>query len=374
MQRIVVVGLLGSLIGWCGFKAEVCGQTVHTVVVGDLSPAAGWGIYAPNVILDLTGMFSMIHANLPESQRTYQHLQIDEDAFSTPTTILDALDSIEARAEDTIFFYFSGHGAVDDQGHFLALAQGKLYRQTILERLTRKAARLVVVITDCCNSRSDGEVFAAPAPFYEEPQQPTPLFRSLFLEPRGLVDINSSSPGESAFFVAEKEPGFSASGSIFTVELGRWVDRQRLRPSTWDDLVRGVSLQVHHAFLASYPKGAQLAKGQAMQYQQTVYPITYPGMPVKSGPRTGFVVRDDQGQGAIITRVAADSPAGQVYEIQTKAFAALRPQQLIVSVNGKKIHGVASLLEALKLSPQIVRLGIVDPSSGKHEYLLRMRY
>jgi S1-C subfamily serine protease len=111
-----------------------------------------------------------------------------------------------------------------------------------------------------------------------------------------------------------------------------------------------------------------------MQYQQTVYPIAYPGMPVKSGPRTGFVVRDDQGQGAIITRVDADSPAGQVYEIQTKAFAALRPQQLIVSVNGKKIHGVASLLEALKLSPQIVRLGIIDPSSGKHEYLLRMRY
>jgi hypothetical protein len=158
------------------------------------------------------------------------------------------------------------------------------------------------------------------------------------------------------------------------MELGQWVDQHRLRPATWDDLVRGVSLQVHHAFLDSYPKGAQMAKGQAMQYQQTVYPIAYPGMPAKTGPRTGFVIRDYQGRGAIITSVAGDSPAAQVYEIKTKKFISLRPQQLIVSVNGKKIQDVESLLEALKISPQIVRLGIVDPSSGTHEYLLRMRY
>ena len=110
MLRIILVGLLGGLIGWCGSTAKVCGQMVHTLVSGDLSPSAGWGRFAPNVLLDLNGMFSMVHSNLPESQRVYQHLEIAEDAMSAPATILEALESIEPRAEDTVFFYFSGHG------------------------------------------------------------------------------------------------------------------------------------------------------------------------------------------------------------------------------------------------------------------------
>jgi len=87
------------------------------------------------------------------------------------------------------------------------------------------------------------------------------LFRPLFFETKGAVDIHSSSPNESSFFAPIKEGSLDSFGSIFTLAWTKWNYQERNRARSWDDMVRAVGLMVHKSFHDYYPKGASIAKG-----------------------------------------------------------------------------------------------------------------
>jgi hypothetical protein len=350
------------------------GQKMHAIVVGDLSPAAGWGKLAPNIVMDTLIFGGMLESNMPEQQLNIMSLQLQEDDQSDPQNILELVRELAPRPEDIVVFYYSGHGASDDQGHYFAMAKGKLHRKQVLEVILSKRPKLAVLITDCCNVRSDGRLFFAPYFQTQRPSSPTPLFRSLFLEPKGIVDINSSAPGEGAFFAPSGDDIASMRGSIFTIELNAWVEKNRSQRRAWDDLVRGVSLQVHNAFHGYYPKGIQASKREAVQTQQNVFPVQYPGMPQNKGPRTGFLIRDFPGKGAVITMVEANSPASQVFLVDKEVFAPLSPQQVIISINGNPVASTEQVVKAIAQSPQIARLRIRDAAKGDFDVLVRMRY
>ena len=139
--------------------------------------------------------------------------------------VSELITELSVTANDTIFFYYSGHGGNDDRGHYLGLPQGRLYRSELRQLLENKGARLVVLITDCCNQRSDGQAFGAPYMDMEPPAKVSPLFESLFLLPKGTVDINSSSPGEAAYFFPFGSETELAPSSIFTGEFVSFLDR-----------------------------------------------------------------------------------------------------------------------------------------------------
>ncbi len=92
-----------------------------------------------------------------------------------------------------------------------------------------------------------------------------------------------------------------------------------------------------------------------MQRDQTVYAIEYPKMPEKQGPRTGFKVHDDQGRGALIFAVDADSPAAKVFDLNAKKYVSLKPGQRVVAANGKSIANINELVSVIRESPQILR-------------------
>jgi hypothetical protein len=351
-------------------------QTIHAILVGDLSPAAGFGKYSMAVAMDLRLMYSMLHSNMPERQLNILQLEIDEDEWSNPQNILDAIAEVSPKPEDTVLFYFSGHGAADDRGHYLELANGKLYRDQILQAMENKRARLNVLITDCCNTRSDGYAYGAPFIHTENPRSPTVVFRSLFLEPRGQVNINSSQPGESAFFlpIDDKEESYSLSNSIFTGELIEWIHENRNRSSNWESLVRAVSLKVHAAFLKHYPNGASVGKGNIVQKQQNLFSFFHPGRPEASGPRTGLIIRDFAGRGAVIVEVTPSSPATQVFRLDLERMISLEPQQVVISVNGLPTADTEAALKAIQTAPQITRLGIRDRTGRSFDALIKLRY
>lgn len=371
MRLPVWLFALWTLLGT--FATSGSAQTLHVVIAGDLSPSAGWGKYTSAVAMDLAMVSATISNNMPESKTDMVRLQIEEDEFSTPKFLLEAVARLEAQPNDSILFYFSGHGAADDQGHYIALAQGKLYREQLLSALESKKTRFVALITDCCNTRSDGYLYSAPYIHIKSPKQPSPLFRRLFLETTGIVDITSSSPGESAFFAPARDESGSP-GSIFTLEWLEWLDQESHHPRSWDQMIRAVSLKVHNAFHDYYPKGASIAKGMPIQTQQNVFPLRYPGMPLSEGPRTGFIIRDFPGRGSVITEVVPDSPASSVFWIQKDQFVSLKPQQVIVSVNGKPTPNTEAVVQTVKSSPQIMRMTVRDANSGSMEVLMRMRY
>ena len=134
-------------------------QRLHAVVCGDSSDWAGWGKYAPNIGIDMVWMYSILHRNVPRRLLEYHSLPMETDQASSPQFIMQQLDEVQPGPHDTLLFYFTGHGAADDRGHYLSLAQGPLYRSDLLRQLQAKGARLTVLLTDCCNTRSDGQAF-----------------------------------------------------------------------------------------------------------------------------------------------------------------------------------------------------------------------
>lgn len=374
LQQRLLFLLSLACTSWLLAPSNLPGQTLHAVLVADISPAAGWGKYTTAVAMDLKLVDAMLNSNLPEQQLQITRLELEQDADSRPDLLLDAIRELSVKPEDSVLFYFSGHGGADDQGQYFQLAKGKLQRRKVIEALEAKGGRLAVLLSDCCNTRSDGYLYAAPYIPFENPRTPTPLFRSLFLEPKGRVDINSSAPGESAFFIPLKEEEGPFSLSIFTAELTEWVDQNRNRPASWDKLISSVGLRVQAAFAEHYPRGASLAKGGLLQNRQTVFALDYPGKPEAKGPRTGFTIRDFPGRGAVVIELAADSPATRVYQIEQKKFVSLQAQQVIFSVNGKETPDTKSVVEAIAAAPQISKLGIRDSRGGSYEVLIRMRY
>lgn len=371
------------MLTWCvclvvpfhlGTLRPLAAQNLVGMVVGDVAPAAQWGRYSSSVTMDVTNVHGMLGDHMPETRVLVVPIKLESDEDSDPGRLLGAVQNLSVGPNDTLLFYYTGHGGADDRGHYLALSRGKLYRQSLRDALAAKGARLTVLITDCCNTRSDGESFMAPIYVPKNPPAPTAILQSLFLDPRGIVDINSSAPGESSFFTPISTNSFDLPGSLFSKAFTAWMEENESRARVWDELVREIGLRVHTNFNTYYPKGAQATKGQNIQTQQNVYPLAYPGMPEKSGPRTGFIVRDFQGTGAMIVSVQPGSPAAQVFVINENRFAPLAPQQVIISINGTPVANTEQLSQVFKASPQIARLSIRDAQRGVFDVLLRMRY
>jgi hypothetical protein len=383
LRRLRIAAVLCFLAAiqspWSAVGAK---PVVHAVIVGDTSPSAEWGKYVVNVTMDTTAMFAALTAGLPEAQCRIHPLLLEEDEWSTPEHVLRQLEEVSPQPEDTVLFYFSGHGGADDRGHYFRLAKGKLFRDDVRRAIGQKGARLNVLISDCCNVRSDGFAYFAPAIDDRSPTQPTPLCKSLLLDPVGWVDLNASSPGEAAFFKAPPPPNVDPfsdpshlPGSLFTTALTNVFEKRRGLSLEWSELVRELSVDVHLAFRANYPRGATPAKGLPIQTAQHVYAIEYPGMPDRSGPRTGLIVRDYRGSGALIVRLSQGSPGTRVYDVARRRYTALRSGQIVVAANEHSVKSAADLMAATQKSPQLMRLLIQEADNrAPQEYLLALRY
>jgi len=348
-------------------------QRVHALIVSDTSPAAGWGKYAPHVGFDVTYMVTMLFDNVPPDKLEFRVVEMRENADARPQSILGALEEMQPAPEDTLFVYYTGHGASDDRGHYFDMVGGKLYRNDLKATMNAKGARLAALLTDCCNVRSDGERNAAAAPGPDEPLDYTPVFRSLFIDPSGSVDINACSPGEGAFFMPETNDFNQEWGSLFTRAFSNYVRNNRDQRVSWEDLLLNTSLQVNVWFRAGYPKGAPMAKGNARQMDQNVFALEYPGMPEARGQRAGIMVKNRQGRAVVITEVQEGFPATRVYDVAANQYTTLRAGQEITVANGRRVRTVDEFLAVIKESPQVMRL-TVRTASGERVFLMRLRY
>lgn len=132
--------------------------------------------------------------------------------------LLQKIASLPVGRGDVLFFYYAGHGYCDAQRrHHLSMNYTQndadtLPRTQLREALLAKRARLTILVTDCCDDIGTVEgTCAAATPDLER------NLRRLF-SATGLVDINSSSPGEIAWGVESFDPdfGFIEEGGLFT--------------------------------------------------------------------------------------------------------------------------------------------------------------
>jgi len=159
--------------------------------------------------MDMWNVYTTFMAHVPEDQlRVYGEDSGTgswrgpsvQDADDMKSAILRAIDRCPAGRNDTIVFYWSGHGMYDSRGHYLLMPNRQaLYRSEVVAAIRRHSPRLAVVISDSCNKWLDSRRLTPPAAAaIEPPLGLSPLFDSLFFRHRGLVDINASSEEETA--------------------------------------------------------------------------------------------------------------------------------------------------------------------------------
>lgn len=121
---------------------------------------------------------------------------------ATLKNIKQTLENLPSDNNDVIFFYFSGHGGMENGETFINTHDDQsLFRKDLSNLLQQKKGRLRIAITDACSNDIDGLVVSrtlgktsksANGDFDE-------AYKKLFYNYEGLLDIASSSKGEYAF-------------------------------------------------------------------------------------------------------------------------------------------------------------------------------
>lgn len=135
----------------------------------------------------------------------------------TPQQVQDWIESLKIASDDTIVIYYSGHGYMDqDENHYLAFnprspnSMDDMSREEIIQSLKKKPCRLKMLITDCCSNKID--ISGGAGRDIEIVSESLIYAINLFLEHKGVLNINSSSEGEVAW-------GNNSIGGYFTMSL-----------------------------------------------------------------------------------------------------------------------------------------------------------
>jgi hypothetical protein len=201
---------------------------------------------------DGEGMTAVLQKGLGGTSLLRLEVQSGDDV--RPDAILNYYKTVPSGPNDVLVFYYSGHGAtIEGRGHALTTSHGTLMRSTLRAAMEARRPRLCVVLSDCCSTlvkpRRVPPAPTAPAP---APPRVSPLLRCLFLQHRGVVDMTSSSFGESSWSDTDRGGVFTSAlaAALGTGEVAP-LDTDNDRFVTWTELfdaVREQTQSIYHGF------------------------------------------------------------------------------------------------------------------------------
>lgn len=296
-HRVFYLALFLSMLCLTTLTLPAVAQTLHLVIVADTRATDGIG---PSVDNDRKTISRMFQWNVPKQflnisvvSEPLSNEDRDEVQGSVPVTknnILDAIRNLNVKSSDTIVFYYSGHGAYDDYGHFFSLSNKlpnsnyeRIYFKEVQDEVKKKNPLLAVFLRDCCNvfqksppgvRAREPEITPRPLPFAEEI---SPLYDELFFKTTGIIDIIAAKKGQYAWCTED--------GGCFTQSFYWTLRNYRQVRLPWQ-VIHGV-VQVNTLDLA-----------KEIQDQQTVLSTTWetrmppinssPSGPVTKGPTPDF--------------------------------------------------------------------------------------
>lgn len=288
--------------------------------------------------------------------------QLDLVPLSTRNLTIDsiykAIESMNVKSSDTVLFYYSGHGAYDySRGtQLLTLNSGNISRIDLLKKLREKHAKLLIVLTDCCNVIPEG--LANIPDSSKMPQRGGNGLEKLFREASGELDITSSRISE--FSIGGEDGGY------FT-KLFLWFLRRNEANGNveWKDLQKEVQPQLTKMFknylgpgrtyidLKEY--GVATPPGMpTIQDDQRMYIYACPGMPLRFG--AGVRLVDNQLK---VVKVIPNTPAEE---------AGIEAGDILLEINGSPLETYGDYDILINYSHQRMRLK-VKKSDGDIENL-----
>jgi hypothetical protein len=343
---------------------QAAAQKIYLIIAADAEAKGGIG---PLCKIDGENVQELFTTNVPADRLNV--FEIKAEAMNE-IGMSKAVEELPVAIEDTVIFYYSGHGAYDSQKEqYFQASGGNVVRTQILNLIRKKKPRLIVLLSDCCNVKQNipevslSREVSAVAPV-NKPQEMPPLFNSLFIYCKGEVDITSSKLGEYSGCDNRKTDN---RGSCFTypfVDLMKFnIDNGSI---TWTKLITELTPKVDEAFKQAYPNGIQ------GQMTQTLVAFNYPGKPVETStpattaeankpeekPQYRFGVKAEAATngGLKMLEIVANSPAQK---------SGLEAGDIITEINGKPINTEQEYSDAVDASPKEMKVKLINVRDNK---------
>jgi hypothetical protein len=285
----------------------------------------------------------------------------------TLAAVLDYYRNLKTGPNESLLFYYAGHGAtrfgagsdIEPVGHLFGMARVKgknapIYRAEVRALMQGKRPRLSILLSDTCS-----KIVGLPPEIPRDLGKPDwQVIRALFLVPRGTVDINSVTEGESAH--GSDEGGYFTAA--LTTVLREPLDKLR-RPGEknllWHDVVPPLHERAQEQY-ASYRR-TTLAKltdaaidgvkpeadrEQLRRVREHLRRQPYQTVRVYQLPeqwRFGARLLANGGDGVKVAFVYEGSPA---------AAAGFKPGDVIRKVGARRITSADDFQQALGESPR----------------------
>lgn len=243
IASVVMTLLVGLLL-----TAVLPAAQIHIIMVGDTTAKD----LKASIAVDLQTMerhISNIARYTGMSQNFYRLSGID----ARSSRVLDHIHRIQPAADDVVFFYFSGHGyrTPSKEGNpwpniYFASDQTGIDLLEIATTLNATAARLVVVLADCCNSSLPNHLAPPVSKGHKSQSSSTDRlgrnYRKLFVDTTGLVMIASSKAGQPSWSITK-------AGSLYTCAyfdaFGMFMKSADPSFLDWQYALDQVSLRAH---------------------------------------------------------------------------------------------------------------------------------
>lgn len=178
----------------------------YVLLIGDTADEA----IAKSVKYDLKEMTKEVKAIAKYSQQKL-HLKVLKDAEVTIENIFAHLDQIQLKNDDTLFFYYNGHGFRTPWKSepwpilFIQNSETGLHFETVNEILKNKNPRLLISFADVCNNvpQNLDDPVQIPEEFLrskkrEKTKQAKVAYKNLFALSHGRVIASSSKPEQAS--------------------------------------------------------------------------------------------------------------------------------------------------------------------------------
>lgn len=349
--------------------APAFGRTLHVFIAADeTDPRVGQYVKYDAMHVSMTMVAGVTNRDLQFHNIARGQLSGDN--------IRQAIRNAQITNNDAIFFYYSGHGGyTGGEGHVLLMkgGQDRLRRDDLISELKGHRAALTVVVTDACFNLIFRQPPRAAAPAAAAPET-APLFRRLFFQTNGFIDLNSCRRGEVAA-TGIVPPDGSVFTAMLTTSLTRHM-RDEDASFGWKELFNEVTDRTGVRFKQLYPEGhnvevegdvvtqtTQTPHAFAMNIQQIQGGGGNDGSNSISSTRLGVDVTAQNGI-VLVSEIQNGGPATRLnYRNDGKNWYLERGDR-IVSINGDAVDCVNCFARAVRNSNAQMQFVVKSGTDG----------
>ena len=225
-------------------------------------------------------------------KRLYVKGGSQESAKETPADIIKSrqvvewLENLKPKSEDTIFVYYNGHGEIDSfNTHRLIFDPGVRSdtpdRGKLSEKLKQKPARLRMLITDTCSSPSEDLSDDTFAKFSVEVRSRARSYlQNLFLEHEGFLDITAAAPGQ--FAIGNSDLGGHFTSALLSQGFTAAAMTGKDDFLSWQEAFEKTKTQTQELY-GKAVFGPQMERDLQKNKQNTQEPYAYSPLPTRIG-------------------------------------------------------------------------------------------